>query len=184
MIANVVSRPDAQDPLGLTPAEFAADPESTDPAADAFNTRKSLQQQQGGLIYDLDISDSQSARILGYYGHRIVQQFLSIPASTQAAVTSSGGVVDLNRQYGGADARWSWKGDPFDRPMNWVVGLSYDRQNELRRGYNNFIGPVLGVQGACAGTRMTLCTTSMSTCRAHGILPVCGRRWSVCAVAM
>jgi iron complex outermembrane recepter protein len=147
-IANVVSRPDAQDPLGLTPAEFAADPESTDSAATRFNTRKSLQQQQGGLIYDLDINDSQSVRVLGYYGHRIVQQFLSIPASAQASPTSSGGVVDLNRQYGGADARWSWKGELFDGPMNWVVGLSYDRQNELRRGYNNFIGPLLGVQGA------------------------------------
>ena len=147
-IANVVSRPDAQDPLGLTPAEFAADPESTDSAAARFNTRKSLQQQQGGLIYDLDINDSQSVRVLGYLGHRIVQQFLSIPASTQASPTSAGAVVDLNREYGGADARWSWKGDLLDRPMTWVVGLSYDRQNELRRGYNNFIGPVLGVQGA------------------------------------
>ena len=31
--------------------------------------------------------------------------------------------------------------------MTWVVGLSYDRQNELRRGFNNFIGPELGVEG-------------------------------------
>ena len=91
LIANVVSRPDAQDPLGLTPAEFAADPESTDSAATRFNTRKSLQQQQGGLIYDFDINDSQSVRVLGYFGHRIVQQFLSIPASTQGSPTSAGG---------------------------------------------------------------------------------------------
>jgi iron complex outermembrane receptor protein len=147
-IANVVSRPDAQDPLGLTPAQFAADPQSTDSAATRFNTRKSLQQQQGGLIYDLDINDSQSVRVLGYFGHRIVQQFLSIPAINQKPLTSPGAVVDLNRQYGGADARWSWQGELLDRPLNWVVGLSYDRQNELRRGYNNFIGPVMGVQGA------------------------------------
>ena len=146
-VANVVSRPDAQDPLGLTSAELAADPHSTDPAATQFNTRKSLQQQQGGLIYDLDINDSQSVQVLGYYGHRIVQQFLAIPVKTQLPTTSSGGVVDLNRQYGGTDARWSWKGDLIDRPMTWVIGSSYDRQNELRRGYNNFIGPLLGVQG-------------------------------------
>jgi iron complex outermembrane receptor protein len=148
LIANVISRPDAQDPLGLTPAEFAADPESTDSAAIRFNTRKSLQQQQGGLIYDLDLTDSQSVQVLGYYGHRSVLQFLSIPQSAQVASGSAGGVVDLNRRYGGADARWSWKGDLAERPMTWVVGLSYDRQNELRRGYNNFIGPQLGVQGA------------------------------------
>jgi len=147
LIANVVARPNAQDPLGLTPQAFAADPESTDSAATRFNTRKSLQQQQVGLVYDLTINEQQSVRVLGYGGHRIVQQFLSIPSATQAAPGSAGGVVALNRQYGGADARWSWKGDVFDRPMNWVVGVSYDNQNELRRGYNNFVGSTLGVQG-------------------------------------
>ena len=146
-IANVVSRPDSQDPLGLTPAAFATDPEATDPAAIRFNTRKTLKQQQGGLIYDLDLTERQSVRVLGYYGHRSVQQFLSIPAATQGSPNSAGGVVDLNRRFGGADARWSWKGALADQPMTWVVGLSYDRQNELRRGYNNFIGSVLGVQG-------------------------------------
>jgi iron complex outermembrane receptor protein len=151
LVANVISRPDAQDPLGLTPAAFAADPTSTDPAAIMFNTRKSLQQQQGGLIYDLRINDEQSVRLLGYYGHRSVLQFLSIPVSAQLAPGSSGGVVDLDRQFGGADARWSWQGSLADRPMTWVVGAAYDRQNELRRGYNNYTGPVasptLGVQG-------------------------------------
>lgn len=148
LIANLIARPDAMDPLGLTPAQFSADPESTDPAADQFKTRKSLQQQQGGLIYDLALSDAQSLRVLGYLGHRIVQQFLSIPAGAQGSPTSAGGVVDLNRNFGGADARWSWQGSIVERPMTWVVGVSYDRQNELRRGYNNFIGNTLGVQGS------------------------------------
>jgi len=103
-VGNLVERPDAMDPLGITQAEFAADPESTDPAAGQFKTRKSLQQQQGGLIYDLDISEAQSVRVMGYLGHRIVEQFLSIPMSAQAAPGSSGGVVDLNRNFGGADA--------------------------------------------------------------------------------
>lgn len=147
VIANVVARPDAQDPLGLTPAEFRADPNGTDPAATSFDTRKSLQQQQGGLVYQWDIDPSQSVRVMGYYGHRIVQQFLSIPPSAQAAPRSAGGVVDLNREFGGADARWTWKGDLAGGPMSWVAGVSYDRQNELRRGYNNFIGSTRGLQG-------------------------------------
>jgi iron complex outermembrane recepter protein len=147
LIANLIERPDAMDPLGLTPAEFSANPESTDPAAAAYNTRKSLQQQHGGLIYDLAISDEQSLRVLGYLGHRVVQQFLSIPPGAQASPTSAGGVVDLNRNFGGADARWSWQGSLADQPVTWVIGASYDRQNELRRGYNNFIGNALGVQG-------------------------------------
>jgi len=50
--------------------------------------------------------------------------------------------VDLNRNFGGADARWSWQGTLADQPITWVMGASYDRQNELRRGYNNFLGNV------------------------------------------
>ena len=148
LVANIVSRPDAQDPLGLTPAEFAADAHGTDPAAINFNTRKSLGQQQGGLIYDLALSDQQSVRVLGYYGHRTVQQFLSIPAGTQNAAGSAGGVVDLNRKFGGADARWSLQSTLAGRPFSLIAGVAYDRQNELRRGYNNFIGTTLGVKGA------------------------------------
>ena len=151
LVANVVARPNAQDPLGVTQAEFNADPHQTDAVADTYNTRKSLQQQQGGLIYDLDLSDSQSVRVLGYYGHRIIQQFLSIPASTQVSATSAGGVVALNREFGGADARWSWQGMFGGQPLSWVAGVSFDRLNELRRGYNNFVGttanPTYGVQG-------------------------------------
>jgi iron complex outermembrane recepter protein len=146
-IANLVERPDAMDPLGITKAEFAADPESTDSAAGLYKTRKSLQQQTGGVIYDLNINDEQSLRVLGYLGHRIIEQFLSIPPSSEAAPGSSGGVVDLNRNFGGADARWSWTDTLAGQPMTWVVGSSYDRQNELRRGYNNFIGTDYGVQG-------------------------------------
>jgi iron complex outermembrane receptor protein len=148
LVTNVVARPDAMDPLGLTPAELNADPRSTGPAAGLYKTRKSLQQQQGGLIYDLALSDAQSLRVLGYLGHRVVQQYLSIPPSAQAAPTSSGAVVDLNRNYGGADARWSWDGMLAGQPLTWVIGASYDRQNEHRRGYNNFVGNVLGIQGA------------------------------------
>ncbi|MFI4884795.1 MAG: TonB-dependent receptor family protein [Steroidobacterales bacterium] len=147
-IANVLSRPDANDPQGLTAAEFAAGPDRTDPASIQFNTRKSLQQQEGGLVLDLGLTDRQSIRLLGYYGHRAVLQFLSIPAGAQKAPTSSGGVIDLDRQFGGTDARWTWKGPLAGRPLSWVVGVSYDTQNELRRGYNNFVGSTLGIEGA------------------------------------
>ena len=55
-IANVLSRPDANDPQGLTAAEFAANPDQTDPATLLFNTRKSLQQQEGGLVLHLGLT--------------------------------------------------------------------------------------------------------------------------------
>ena len=148
VIGNVVSRPDAQDPLGLTLAQFNANPEQTTAVATQFNTRKSLEQQQGGLVYDHEISESQSVRVVGYYGHRDIVQYLSIPTATQNPPGSAGGVVDLNRKFGGADARWAWQGELGGKPLSWVVGASYDRLNELRQGYNNFVGTTLGVKGA------------------------------------
>jgi len=39
-VANAVDMPDVQDPLGLTPEQYARDPHSTDAAALTFNTRK------------------------------------------------------------------------------------------------------------------------------------------------
>src|SRR5579863_6605636 len=147
LILNVVSRPDAQDPLGLTPTQFAANPYQAAPSALLFNTRKGLQQQQAGLTWNLDLTDTQSLAFMGYYGHRSVLQFLSIPVAAQAAPTSSGGVVDLDRDFGGGDARWAWRGELGGRPFSLVAGVSYDRQNELRRGYDNYIGATLGVQG-------------------------------------
>jgi iron complex outermembrane receptor protein len=147
LIVNVVSRPDADDPLGLTPTQFAANPYQAAPSALLFNTRKSLQQQQAGLTWNLDLTDTQSLSLMGYYGHRSILQFLSIPVAVQAPPTSSGGVVGLDRDFGGGDAHWAWKSELAGMPVSLVAGVSYDRQNELRRGYNNYIGSMLGVQG-------------------------------------
>ncbi len=146
-IVNVVSRPDAQDPLGLTPTQFGTDPYQAAPAALLYDTRKSLQQQQAGLVWDLDLTPSQSLQVMGYYGHRSVLQFLAIPIGAQAAPGSSGAVVDLDRDFGGTDIRWALQSELGGRPFSWVAGVSYDRQNELRRGYNNYLGTTLGVEG-------------------------------------
>jgi iron complex outermembrane recepter protein len=147
-IGNVISRPNSNDPQGLTPALFAANPDQTSKAAIDFNTRKTLQQQEGGLIYDVGLSDHQSLQLMGYYGHRTVLQYLSIPLGAQTPPTSSGGVISLDRGFGGGDARWTWKGPLAGRTFSWVTGVSYDTQDELRRGYDNFIGTTLGVMGA------------------------------------
>ncbi len=148
LVANFISRPDSDDPLGLTPAQFNADPEQTDAAAINFNTRKSLQQQQVGLLYDLTLSNAQSIKVTGYVGSRTVEQFLSVATGAQIAATSSGGVIDLDREYFGTDARWAWEGELAGRALSLVAGLTYDKQDEHRLGFNNFIGATLGVKGA------------------------------------
>ncbi|WP_051748997.1 TonB-dependent receptor family protein [Nevskia soli] len=140
LVLNYFSSPESQDPLGLTRTQFDANPRQTASVADQFNTRKSVEQIQGGLIYDYTISERQSVRVLGYYGARQVRQFLSIPVSVQSNPANSGGVVNLDSGYGGADARWTWHAPLAGRPLSVVAGLSYDELSQHRRGYANFTG--------------------------------------------
>jgi iron complex outermembrane receptor protein len=82
-----------------------------------------------------------------------VQQFQSIPVSTQVRPSSPGGVIGLDGDYGGSDARWTYHGALADRPFDVAAGFSYDRQDQHRLGYNNYVTNssgigILGVQGA------------------------------------
>lgn len=147
LLANTVALPNADDPLGLTRAQFETDPRQPVASAAQFDTRKSVHQQQGGAIYEQPLSDTQSLRVLGYLGHRGVEQFQSIPVATQKAPTSPGGVIGLDGDYGGSDVRWTWRSALADRPFDVAAGLSYDRQDQHRLGYNNYLGSTLGVKG-------------------------------------
>jgi iron complex outermembrane receptor protein len=148
LVANSLALPQAQDPLGLTRAQFEADPRSVDPVALQFDTRKSVEQTQAGVVYERRLNDVHAVRVLVYGGHRGVEQFLAIPPGPQGNPLHSGGVVELGRDYSGIDLRWSAKGRLDGRPYTLVAGLAYDRLSEDRQGYENFIGTTLGVQGA------------------------------------
>jgi iron complex outermembrane receptor protein len=151
-ILNSVEMPDTQDPLGLTRAEFEADPRQASPAALLFNTRKSVDQQQGGVILEHRLDATHSFKFTGWSGKRVTEQFQSIPVATQTPITQPGGVIDLDRRYHGGDAQWVVRTRAFDAPLAVTFGLSADRMTEQRRGFQNFTGTgasqVLGVQGA------------------------------------
>ena len=149
LVLNALDVPDAQDPLGLTHAQFKADPRQVAAVADTYDTRKSVDQQQVGLIYDQKIDASNSLRVMSYYGQRGVTQYLSIPVATQVAQRgNSGGVVDLDNEYGGGDVRWTWRDTLAGRPFELAAGVAYDNQEQHRQGYENFVGNQLGVRGA------------------------------------
>lgn len=148
LLLNTIALPNADDPLGLTYAQFQADPRQAQAVAEQYGTRKTVHQTQAGAVYDQAIDARQSVRVLAYYGQRNVQQFLSVPPAAQARPTSGGGVIDLHNSYGGTDARWSWRGEAAGRPFDLTAGISYDVQNQHRYGYNNYVGDVVGIQGA------------------------------------
>lgn len=134
---NAFQTPLAQDPLGLTRAQWQANPRQATPEAFAFDTRKSIDQKQGGALLEHRLSQEDSLQARLYYGTRQVFQTL---AFSGAAPTSSGGVVDLDRDYGGLGLAWTRKTRVHGLPLNWTAGIDADRQRERRRGYVNNSG--------------------------------------------
>ena len=141
----------AQDPLGLTAAQFAADPDQTASQATQFNTRKNASQTQlgGRWRHRFDDAGVLSESVLtAYAGRRSVTQWQSIAVGAQTPPGSGGGVVDFRRNYDGVDARVLWRWGP----ATLVTGVNVERQEDDRQGYENFVGTgatqQLGVTGA------------------------------------
>ena len=137
VLGNWLDQPDTQDPLGLTQAQLDADPMQAGLGAEQFNTRKSIDHAQGGLAYDRAFSEQNSMRVLGYYGDRQVEQFLANPST---AITGSGGVVDLDRQFGGGSLQWQHSGTIGSGTYDFTLGAEYDHMKERRQGFVNNAG--------------------------------------------
>ncbi|MGE4368996.1 MAG: TonB-dependent receptor family protein [Burkholderiaceae bacterium] len=141
----------AQDPLGLTRESFENNPRGVTAGALDYNTRKTVDQTQGGLHYRLPLGSANELQAMVYYGERRTVQYQSIPVAVQTSPANPqhpGGVIDLTRQYMGADLRWTWQASP---DASLIAGLAYDTLRERRQGYFNFTGSEpnrqLGVQG-------------------------------------
>ncbi len=142
---------DAQDPLGLPFPPAGIDPHATTPEALQFDTRKSVHQRQLGMSWVHDFHDSGPLRqssLAAYAGSRGILQFLAIPAATQANPRHGGGVVQVDRHFEGLEAKASFGAGAAEL----VVGTALERQDDARKGYENFTrvdrALVLGTMGA------------------------------------
>ena len=133
-VLNVFSQPNAQDPLGLTHAAFDQNSRQAIAGATTFDTRKKIEQQQAGLVIEHRLSSSDSLNARFYGGSRKVNQTLAFSGS---AANSAGGVVDLDRNYGGIGFNWSHKTLANGLPLTWTVGVEADNLRETRRGFVN-----------------------------------------------
>lgn len=134
LIGNSQYQPETQDPLGLTRAEWQANPRSVDPVATLFDTRKTINQTQGGAAVDHSFSDDLQLHVDAYGGRRMIRQYLALSG---IGATSSGGVPDLDRDFGGVGARIVWRARAFGQPIAVTFGADADRQHELRKGFVN-----------------------------------------------
>lgn len=147
LLANSL-RVKAADPLGLTQDEFRANPQQATAVAKQFDTRKDIDQMQGGLALERRVNARNKLALTAWSGSRSVRQVQSIPVATQAPATHPGGVIDFDRRYAGMDGRWIWNSSA----LTLTGGLSYETSLDFRRGYRNYLGSgasqQLGVLGA------------------------------------
>ncbi len=131
---NALDIPDAEDPLGLTRAQWQDNPRQASPQALQFRTRKSTDQQQLGAQLTGDLTERWSYQAAAWGGRRAVTQFQAIPVAVQTPPNHPGGVIDFDRTYGGVDARVQFA-------LDWLtltLGANVERLDEDRRGYENF----------------------------------------------
>lgn len=135
LVGMALHQPDTQDPLGLNAAQVAQNPRQVVQGAIDFNTRKSINHDQVGVTLDHALSGATRLQASVWDGTRDVEQFLAFQGDTPA--TTSGGVVNLDRGFGGAALRLFTDRSLGSRPLRIATGLEYERMAERRKGFVN-----------------------------------------------
>ncbi len=135
----------ADDPGGLEKKDWKANPKQIDSRIQGFNTRKEIEQFQTGLTWNKPINDQHELYGMTYWGQREVIQYQSISKFFQSLEKHPGGVIDFDRQFYGADLRWTGRDVLPNTKL--IAGLAVDAMNEERKGYLNYVGNTFGVKG-------------------------------------
>jgi iron complex outermembrane receptor protein len=139
LLVNSLHQPDTLDPQGLTQAQWESNGRQAGTGSIEYDTRKSIDHRQLGLVYRRPLDPRSSIEVLAYGGMREVVQYLSIPVAAQGP-SSSGGLVDLDRSFGGIALKWRTQAQLADRAFNLTLGLAHDRMSEVRIGRVNNLG--------------------------------------------
>jgi iron complex outermembrane receptor protein len=145
VVVNSLSQPLSLDPLGLTRAQWEANPQQAVALAKTQDARKTVLQDQIGTVLEQRLGEATQLTARLYFGQRDLDNALSIPPAAQAPVTSSGGIVSFSRSYVGFGAQLSHTVKLGDgQALRLVGGVDVDQSDEDRKGFINNGG----VQGA------------------------------------
>lgn len=136
VIANIFDMPVAYDALGLTAAQWATDPSQSGNGAQTARTRKTVKQEQTGVVMEHRIHNDLRVQGRIYGGHRSNLQFQTITPTNP-----TGAWTGLERQFEGLGLHITGKGHVFDgQRVNWIVGSDIDHAQEQRQGGNASLG--------------------------------------------
>ena len=140
----------ADDPQGLNRTQWQQNPRQVNDVNNVYNVRKDIEQTQTGVTWSKPMNDQHELYAMAYFGNRQVTQYQSIPQSAQVNPNHAGGVIDFERNYYGADFRWT--GKELLPNTTFSAGLAVDTMDEDRKGYENFNlvngKPSYGLKGA------------------------------------
>ncbi|MFM1765643.1 MAG: Fe(3+) dicitrate transport protein FecA precursor [Pseudomonadota bacterium] len=128
VIANSFNMPFAKDPLGLTLAQLTLNPKQAGNNAIANDTRKTVSQEQVGVVlaHQLNPETQVQARIYG--GSRENLQY-------QASSPTAGSWVSLGRDFHGLGLQLKGRLSGLTPlPSDWIVGFDQDFSGEQRQG--------------------------------------------------
>ncbi|KAA0694273.1 TonB-dependent receptor [Halopseudomonas laoshanensis] len=137
LLINSLDQPETEDPLGLTAQQVREDRRQSVAGSQTFNTRKTVRHNQAGLNYTRRLSNDDQVTAMVYGGERYVQQYLAFPGGGQF---SGGGVIELDRNFGGGELGWQRNTEAFGLPVELAAGVTYDYQGEQRQGFVNETG--------------------------------------------
>jgi len=122
-VVNIFDMPYANDPLGLTAAQLAADPSQAGTNALSRQTRKVVKQEQIGAVAEHRVDSDMKLQARIYGGTRSNLQYQATNAWT-----------GLERRFEGFGLQANGKANVFNgQSMNWVVGTDIDQAQEQRQ---------------------------------------------------
>jgi iron complex outermembrane receptor protein len=124
LIAIDVNQPYVRDPGGLTAAEFKSSPRVAASGYQSAKTHKEMEHSQFGVILDHKISEADLLKTMVYYGERSNYQSFNV-----------GSASGYNRDFGGFDIKWTHQGTLLEKPLNFTIGLNYDKMRDDRYRY-------------------------------------------------
>ncbi|MCX7628426.1 MAG: TonB-dependent receptor [Methylophilaceae bacterium] len=142
LVATALNQPDNEDPQGLNARQLKQDRTQANPNSLKFDTRVNRRHEQVGATLEHDVTPDDTLRLMAYYGQRENEQYQSISIAAQRNDLNGGGVATIDREFWGTDLRWSHKGKLGEMPWNFTVGVNYDRMEDDRKGYENFVANV------------------------------------------
>jgi iron complex outermembrane recepter protein len=135
-IVNSFDMPQAKDALGLK-ADQLNNPSIAGDGATTYRTRKTVKQEQTGLVIDHAVNSDLKFQSRIYGGTRSNLQYQVAVVN----VTPNGAWTGLERKFEGFGFQANGRGQVFEgKRMSWVIGTDIDRAREQRQSGNASLG--------------------------------------------